>query len=240
MIAADASDMGYTANALPIFFAQADVTVVDTTSQRTQTLTVGLCGVYSSATTGDDTPYNGGPVFEAATALNRILGTNMMNMDNPVRAEVVVASQPRHGKLVLNSFPDGGTTYDYRSDIGYVGKESFTLLVSIEGKPPVKIIYFFTIVRGGPDDDQIKKYCGTTGINLWKISELSFSPHATGLAAWQRSANLSALIASARHSFTEFSNLAGTALGSTMGHGINRRNDHARPPRVAVPGGVAA
>ena len=41
------------------------------------------------------------------------------------------------------------------------------------------------------------------------------------LAAWQRSANLSALIAGAQQSFTGFSNLPSTALGQTTGEGLS-------------------
>ena len=205
---------------LPVIFVQADASMISTAALPGKTLTVGHCVVYSSSTAPDDTPYGSGPVAEAAMALNRVFGRKMIDLDNPVKAEATVVSQPTHGKLMLNKFPDGGTTYDYRSNIGYLGKETFTLLVKIEGQPPVKIIYFFKIVDGGPDDAQIKQYCGTTKIKFWKISQSGEPDALTGdLPAWQRNATLSALIASAQQSLVGFTDLPGTALGQTTGHG---------------------
>ena len=155
-------------------------------------------------------------------ALNRVFGRKMIDLDTPVKAEVTIVSLPKQGKLTLEKFPDGGAGYYYRSDIGYLGKETFTLLVKIEGQPPVKIVYFFMIVKGGPDDAQIKQYCGTTKIKFWKISQ-DTAPDigASDLAAWQRASNLSALLANASQSLTGFTDLAGTAVGQTTGEGLS-------------------
>jgi hypothetical protein len=174
---------------LPVLFVQADASMMKAAAVRGKTLTVGQCVVYSSSIAPDDTPYGSGPVGEAAIALNRVFGRKMVDLDKPVNAEVTVVAQPKQGKLTLEKFPNGGTTFNYRSEIGYLGKETFTLLVKIEGHPPIKIIYFFTIVKGGPDDAQINQYCGTAKIKFWKISHSPSDPtnlSANDLAAWKR------------------------------------------------------
>ena len=115
----------------------------------------------------------------------------------------------------------------------FLGKDRADVLVEGKddlGRPfALTLRYYLTVLNKaeeqriyGSKDLPFKELCGKNH-NRWRISELSESIFAeqaeSYLTAWQRSANLSALIANAQQSVSGFTDLPSTALGQTTGEG---------------------
>ena len=143
--------------------------------------------------------------------------------------KVTVTRAPQHGEMVLDSTVDN-IYPSYLPQVGYLGKDRVEVEikgVDFEGKPIAKkVIFFIQVVpseriRGIIDNYKVslQKYCGTSQ-PTWKISQSGQSnTSSSDLAAWQRSATLSALIANAQQSVAGFTGLPATALGQTVGEG---------------------
>ena len=99
----------------------------------------------------------------------------------------------------------------------YEGLDEFEFKVSVKDKE-LRILYQVKVYGEG-DSPKYENLCESKKW-FWKISQ-SGEPDALtgGLATWQRSADLSALIASAQQSVAGFTELPGTALGETVGEG---------------------
>jgi VCBS repeat-containing protein len=135
---------------------------------------------------------------------------------------VKIVKQPAHGKLTIGKNAGGLDGYTYEADFGYAGKDRFEVVVPV-GKETLRIVYFL-VVQGEQITDSegfnTKKYCPRLN---WKISSVDSANDTsnTGLASWQKSGDLMNLLADASLSFTGFSDLAGTAVGQTIGEGAN-------------------
>ena len=154
-------------------------------------------------------------------------------------AQLQVVQKPTNGTL-------SGRDFFYRPNPGFVGNDKIIYLVSgqgPDGKPhSVKLVYYFKVVKDlisklGYNNDNIsdeiraKKrlaYCAGRP-ETWLISEGQFNKDLVfgatqdsfSLAAWQRGADLSAILANASQSLTGFSDLASTAVGETTGEGLS-------------------
>lgn len=118
---------------------------------------------------------------------------------------------------------------------GYLGKDRVDVLVEGEddlGRPLALTLRYYLTVLNKTEEQRIynskdlpfKELCGKSH-NRWRISALDESSFIAwskdDLFAWQRSANLSALIANAQQTLTGFTDLPATALGQTTGEGAN-------------------
>jgi hypothetical protein len=80
-----------------------------------------------------------------------------------VTATVTVVQKPEHGVLE----DDGGGSYSYYPNAGYLGKDKAIFGVEYAGET-FQIIYFFRSIEGGTDGME-GKYC-PKGASFWKIS----------------------------------------------------------------------
>ena len=122
----------------------------------------------------------------------------------------IVVRGPKHGEL-LSDNPPG---FRYVANPEFVGNDSFVIKVTSEGRT-ITLSYFVSVYDDwsrGPSSYHCSK------APYRKISTVS-SFDDTDLATWQRSATLSALIASAQQTLTGFTDLPATALGQTVGEG---------------------
>ena len=124
----------------------------------------------------------------------------------------VIVRGPKHGELLSDSPP--GFRYVAKPD--FVGNDSFVIKVESKGRT-ITLTYFVSVYDDwsrGPSSYPCNK------APYRKVSTIS-SVNDIDLAAWQRSANLSALIAAAQQTLAGFTDLPGTALGETVGEGTS-------------------
>ena len=123
---------------------------------------------------------------------------------------------PKHGVIGINE--DSDDWHIYRSTEAEAGKydaidDSFVFRV-INGKGITVDVHYFVHVYA-PDESLVEE-CKK---NFWKISQSDFNPGSQDYAAWQRAGQLSTLLASANQSLVGFQDLAGSAVGNTVGEG---------------------
>ena len=141
-------------------------------------------------------------------------------------SKLIVIKPPMHGSLML-SMPDAAEdnirkyNYQYNPNKDYVGLDKFEFEVSLNGKS-LRIYYQIEVFAEDVNMNHVG-YCNWDNQKYyWKISQSGEPDTLTGdLAAWQRSAQLSALIASAQQTLTGFTDLPATALGQTTGEGAS-------------------
>lgn len=118
---------------------------------------------------------------------------------SPYEAQITVIQQPKHGKLWA---PDGEIwisskissqigSGSYVPNPGFAGKDSFVMQVKANGHR-VNVHYFIAVTSD--DGHTLGEYCKK---ELWKISQSDLDSGSKDFAAWQHSAQLSALLASA-------------------------------------------
>ena len=141
-------------------------------------------------------------------------------------SKLIVIKPPMHGSL-MPSMPDAAEdnirkyNYQYNPNKDYVGLDKFEFEVSLNGKS-LRIYYQIEVFAEDVNMNHVG-YCNWDNQKYyWKISQ-SGEPEksASDYAAWQSSANLSALIAKAQQTFTGFTDLSSTALGQTTGEGAS-------------------
>ena len=139
-------------------------------------------------------------------------------------SKLIVIEPPMHGSLML-SVPDAAEEnilkyyYQYNPNKDYVGLDKFEFEVSLNGKR-LRIYYQIEVFAEDVNMNHVG-YCNWDNQNYyWKISQSGEPVGFTeDLAAWQRNATLSSLIASAQQSVAGFTDLPATALGQTIGEG---------------------
>jgi len=105
--------------------------------------------------------------------------------------------------------------FNYLPKPGFGGTDRFVMQIEKAG---VKL-RIYDVIKAIDDVEADAGYCP---IADWKISQYGESdPSATDYDAWQRNANLSALIAGAQQTLTGFIDLPATALGQTNGEGAS-------------------
>ncbi len=129
--------------------------------------------------------------------------------------KVIVLQQPKNG--ILNS-----NANEYLPHKDFIGLDSFIVQIF---KNNIKVnIKYYVFVADGPNTNDL--FCRKVpnkpiNSNPWKISQSGEPDAQTGdLATWQRSADLSALIAGAQQTLAGFTDLPATALGQTTGQGL--------------------
>ena len=139
-------------------------------------------------------------------------------------SKLIVVKPPKHGSLELfmpDAAEDNISKYDYLyiPNKDYVGLDNFEFEVSLNGKS-LRIYYQIEVYAEDVNMNHVG-YCNWENQKYyWKISQTdTTNANFTDLAAWQRSVQLSALIAAAQQTFTGFTNLPSTALGQTTGEG---------------------
>lgn len=134
-------------------------------------------------------------------------------------SKVEVIELPKHGKLIEANCAEHQAFcqhrgFYYKPEEGYVGQDSAVIDGQVNGKK-VRLHYFFHSLD--TLDYERKAVCGEKG-DAWKIS--SNLPTGTDdFSHWQTTASLSAMLANASGSLTNFTNLSGTAVGETKGEG---------------------
>ena len=118
--------------------------------------------------------------------------------------------KPEHGRLELKTFGQ----WQYYPDYGYKGKDQATFRVDT---PKGSYQVIVNLLVGGYSEYVKTPNCARV-FDIKKSSMPSDDTFAN-LAAWQRNADLSALIASAQQSLVGFTDLPATALGQTTGEG---------------------
>ncbi len=145
------------------------------------------------------------------------------NLQIRTETQIEVAKQPSHGRLDL--FRPGADAEDvdkygylYIPDKDYVGLDKFEFIVSVDGKS-LRVYYQ---VKVFPEDDN-PNYVGYCNWETptWKISNNSSMSGAPSgnLAAWDRTTDISRLLAVASQSLTGFAVLPGNVVGTTFGDG---------------------
>ena len=85
-------------------------------------------------------------------------------------------------------------------------------------------VHYSVLIDSSNEINLVDCYGAPVGNNgLWKISQSYTDPSTRESAAWLRSAQLSALLASASQSLTGYQNLSGTAVGETVGEGSSAK-----------------
>jgi hypothetical protein len=147
---------------VPVMIAQANQPQqISSNSERS----VGVCHVVPNVgplpPPGEDLEYNIGPVDEAKAYFRlyehlKVVGT----------ANTSILQNPKHGVLR----DDGSGSYSYLPNPEYLGKDSATMLVEIDGFK-VKVVYSFRAINGHPDGDYEKELCPNK-VYRWKISSV--------------------------------------------------------------------
>ncbi|NDI86594.1 zinc metalloprotease [Undibacterium crateris] len=208
---------------LPVMYLAANKLLTNTSSPKFK---FGVCQIVSSESTD---VY---PILNAGDYVSRYLGKSMDFSNNPdgsLRKDttVRVIKQPKHGRLG-QPFPNENRfikyDYNYIPDLkeDFVGNDQFIIDVSADGIT-VRIYYTMSVDVGQPYQHLNEK--GEKVVDAhrcpkerWKIS--SNLPTGTDdFTNWQTTANLNAMLANASGSLTNFSDLAGTAVGQTTGTG---------------------
>ena len=144
--------------------------------------------------------------------------------------EITVTQPPRHGKMLV--VPTVDSKPSYVPNKNYIGKDRVE--VEIRGKDfdgraiTKKVIYFINVVPSEKMNgiiakytSALQKYCGTDKPE-WRISEVDrpvIGLDIASAASWLSAAQLSSLIVSAGSVFTGYSDLSGSAIGTTVGEG---------------------
>lgn len=146
--------------------------------------------------------------------------------------KVSLLETTKNGELKLGSYIQDSLAYEgygktistfrYDPQPGYLGKDRAVFAAEYGGKlykVVLNIVVSQAIVETGPPTCPEPQL-----IRLKKLIKTSGSDNAdpiltNDLATWQRSTNLSALIASAQQSLAGFKDLPATALGQTTGEG---------------------
>jgi Bacterial cadherin-like domain/Matrixin len=141
-----------------------------------------------------------------------------------------IIEQPRNGRLVRFSDKKGTdnrgepystyspNSYEYVPNSGFVGTDRVSFTTELAGRQIRSVIFIKVIDKAVTVKELsrvLKSYCPEYS---WLVSNYDLSQD---LAAWQRSAQLSALIANAQQTLTAFTDLPATALGQTAGEGAN-------------------
>ena len=212
----------YLNDATPVIYV-AEKSQSARTRQATQLNKMGVCGAYQG---NEEQEIN--PIFRAEDYQRRykkgppVLYKQGTDMAADMSTVIEVLRQPQHGKLELKD-PDAEFgdfkkyRYVYTPSQNYEGLDEFEFKVSVKDKE-LRILYQVKVYGEG-DSPKYENLCESKKW-FWKISQSGEPDALTGdLAAWQRSAQLSALIASAQQSLAGFTDLPGTALGQTTGEG---------------------
>ena len=181
---------------------------------------VGVCQVVSNRPEGNyenSNTIHGGDAASAYFLANekRDFGHYLNN------SKLLSITNPKNGTLTK---PDENGVIKYIPNAKFYGTDSLVATVQY-AKFTVKLLYTFKVIDSNLGGDfTYKRECGR--LNIFKriaqteaMEMASNSLESTNLAAWQRSAQLSALIASAQQTLTGFTDLPGTALGQTTGEG---------------------
>ena len=128
-----------------------------------------------------------------------------------------VTKAPKNGTLEIKYQPHlKERMWHYTPRAGFVGKDTAEFEVPIMGTT-VRVQNVYEVTKLFINHNEADHLCKK---RTWKISQSGQSDtSSTDYAAWQRSANLSALIASAQQTLTGFTDLPATALGQTVGEG---------------------
>ena len=131
-----------------------------------------------------------------------------------------IVELPNHGTLVETKWDKdkpffNPSVFAYTPSIGFEGNDTAIIESTVNGWK-VKLRYYFDV---SSIESTLEKQCDGKGY-IWKISQ-SDTPSTQDPAAWLRSAQLSATIASASKSLTDFTDLPGTAVGQTTGEGAS-------------------
>jgi VCBS repeat-containing protein len=137
----------------------------------------------------------------------------------PTSDALRLTKMPQNGMLEIKYQKDlKERMWHYTPKAGFVGKDTAEFEVPIMGTT-VRVRYVFEVTKLWINHNEADHLCKKV---QWKISQSGEpDPSSTDYAAWQRSANLSALIASAQSTLTEFTDLPATALGQTVGEGAS-------------------
>ena len=137
--------------------------------------------------------------------------------------KTTVLEQLKLGRLVWlgdkgNEVNLGDTNSDsYEAQDMYVGKDKVTFMTELAGRE-IKVVHYIRATDKTVEIDNFQKiYKKYRPLRTWPMQGALESGE--NLVAWQRSANLSALIAEAQQSLTGFTDLPATALGQTTGAG---------------------
>ena len=130
--------------------------------------------------------------------------------------DVKLVRAPQHGRIGTR---EGDTTPRYFANAGFTGVDKYEFEVMVLGKP-VRVIEYMNVVKYLQDTVTYQRVCGKRP--YWRIAESGQpDPSSSDYAAWQSSANLSALIAAAQQSLAGLTDLPSTALGQTTGEGTS-------------------
>ena len=135
-------------------------------------------------------------------------------------AIVTLIKQGDHGKVAFGkSYDSTYSEWFYTPEAGFKGKDRVTFVVELGGKT-FKVEYFLHVVELGRNRD-MKLVQACEKRPYWKISQSDIDSGTQDPATWLRSAQLSALLATASQSFTDLTDLPGTAVGQTVGGGAS-------------------
>jgi hypothetical protein len=134
--------------------------------------------------------------------------------------DVRIVRQPTHGRVTYEPIEGSKEVFwRYTPQAGYEGQDRVDFVVQVKGQP-VRLVYYMQVTKKNLDTTPDEEFCKQP---LWKISLDAPDASSADLVAWQRSADLSALIARAGQSLTGFFDLDGTAVGNTIGEGPRNR-----------------
>ena len=162
---------------------------------------------------------------------NRNYDENQINFDSVIDANsyfgikgghfkftkptVTIIQQPKRGQLIeIDGESFSGHSWKYVTQL-WVGKDvKDSIIVEVkQGATRVRLHYFIKIT-----DDMYTPTCQGAARIISK-SSVTDANVTNDLAAWTRTAQLSALLASASQSLTDFTDLPGTAVGQNVGEG---------------------
>jgi len=132
-----------------------------------------------------------------------------------------VTRQPTHGTVSVTYQIISGESrvfWRYTPEVGFTGKDRVDFSVQVKGQS-VRLVYYMEVTKKHIDSTPGDAFC--KGVSRWKISQTdvdSPAPSANTLTVWQRSSELSALLADASQHLS-FADLPGSSVGQTTGTG---------------------
>ena len=162
------------------------------------------------------------PASDAIDVYNRWKTRSPEQMPKHLRdlhaLSVTMVQKPSFGTLkVEGNNTNGRNGYDYSPRAGFEGADQISFLVKLSNGKSVLMLYQMEYGYTGDTQKCYLKF----GERLSAIDPLQLLDANSDYVAWQRSANLSALIASAQQTLAGFTDLPGTALGQTTGEGLS-------------------
>jgi hypothetical protein len=163
------------------------------------------------------------PVWNAYSYIQEYEHRKDVSDEDINAAKITVLQQPKHGTLIYEAESTTSGDYRYSPNMGYVGKDSASVLVEIKGVN-IKVVYFFHVLNSSIIhrwDEECGKKGGQWKISLAPDADTNLATASGQLPSWLSATQLDGKLASASLANVNLAPLPGTSLAQTTGQSPN-------------------